>query len=368
MAKKIRYTLTPYAGNKADYFHDLGKYDTIIDFFGGSLGGTLKTAIANPSAKYYVAEASNCQRALIDFFLNEHFYDLYSICDAAKDIIDMFFDYSDYQSASKWLSKIYSRKNGVSELWLAALSVMRRFFFSSILRTTPGSGDINVWISVRKILGDTKWKKLVAEYYPDIDYNNLTTQQTKQFNVEFAQKVFENGILYRAMIDSVNAWYECTKPVFDEWQSQGRNAVVVDNYKQLLDSSIVQGKTLLYIDPPYYNSNKGKFRDSEGRLRSHKQTPSYENHDPASEDTWKMFSDCLEFGLRNNCDMVLCNYTSDRFVAAIEAIKGQYNLIEVVAGKECKCTGQKSKYTTMPIGQEYVLFATPKQVYQSLVA
>lgn len=366
MAKRIRYTLTPYAGNKADYGNGLGEYDTIVDFFGGSLGGTLKTAIDNPNASYYVAEASNCQRALIEFFLNEHFYDLYSVCNVAKDLIDDFFNFDNYQTATYWLTDQYN--NALLETTYAALSVMRRFFFSSILRTTPGSGDINVWISVRKILGDAKWKKLVAEYYPGVDYNTLDTQQTKQFNAEFAQKVFSNGILHLAMADSVNAWYEMTKPVFDEWQSQGRSATVVDNYKALLDNGIIQGKTLLYIDPPYYNSNKGKFRDESGRLRSHKQTPSYENHDPASEDTWKMFSDCLEFGLRNGCDMVLCNYTSDRFIKAVEAIKGQYDLIEVVAGKTCNCTGQKSKYTSLPIGQEYVLFATPKVESQELAA
>lgn len=354
----IRFTLTPYTGNKSSYPAIAGSYDTIYDFFGGSLGGTIQTAIANPNAKYNVAEASRCQRALIKC-LNCNRDAFHGVSLYANELIRDFFEEPSYADASKWLSDQY--QNGDDFLLTdAALSVMRRFFFSSILRTTPGSGKINVWISVRKILGDTPWKKACTELFPDVDYKNLDTAQTKEFNASLGQVLFENGVLEQAMRRSVASWYKSVQPLLDQWHSVPRRKLnVVDDYKQFLNSQPA-GKTLCYIDPPYFNSNTGRFIDEAGRTRYHKQTPSYENHDPRSEATWSMFADCVDFAQSVGADMVLCNYGSDRYTSTMQRLANSYDIVTITDKKECQCTGQKSKYTTVPIGEESVYFCQPK--------
>jgi hypothetical protein len=354
---KTRYTLTPYAGNKSQYEPILDHYDTIIDVFAGGLGGTLQTAIANPQARYYVAESSNCQRALIkQLTVEPGNFDL--VRKAALMFIDRFFEKTDYPTACKWLSTSYQVED--YELGLAALSVMRRFFFSSILRTTPGSGEINVWISVRKILGDPAWKAACKSLYEHTDYTKLTTAETKEFNANLGQALFENGLLKKHMQRSVESWYKSIQPLLYEWFAEPRFLTVVDDYHKLLDSSLIQGKVLCYVDPPYWNDNTGTFLDEAGRKRYHKQTSSYEHHDPRSEATWLMFQDCVDWGVVNGCDLVVCNYGSDAYRSAIEKLKKIYELEVVVENKSCWCTGKRSKYTAVPVGKESVYFCYPK--------
>ncbi len=366
MAHK-RYTLTPYCGNKANYEPIMGGYDTIIDPFAGSLGGTLKTAIVNPQAKYIVAESSNCQRSLIKGLqFQPDYYDL--VKDSAIELVEEFFGAASYSDACKWLSKLYSSTNALLDA--AALSVMRRFFFSSILRTTPGSGDINVWISTRKILGDSKWKtELSSMGYSISDYKALSFIEKREFNAAFGEHLFKSKTLKSAMVASIESWHKSIQPLLREWFNEQRNITILDDYKSCLDTNLAQGNTLLYVDPPYYNPNKGTFRDEAGRIRRHKQTPSYENHDPQAIATWLMFYDCYEFGLSKNVDMVLCNYGSTEFTDAIDNLsRNNYDLEVMISEKECLCTGQKSKYTSVPIGTESIYFATPKVEYREIAA
>jgi hypothetical protein len=360
-----RYTLTPYAGNKAKYPVIEGKYNSIIDFFGGSLGGTLKTAIDNPNCIYLVAEASNTQRALIEGLkYSKSFYK--TVLLTCKALIEEFHDHQNYSVASKWFTSQYDSFN--TQVIRAALSVMRRFFFSAILRTTPGSGNINVSISPRKILGDKRWKEIAEIIRPGLDYNSLTNAEVKQFNAELGQYVFTHGQLRDEMIKSVNSWYASLEPILDEWFSVERHIEVYSTYEVLLNDNYCKGKTLLYIDAPYYNPHKGVFIDESGKKRIHKQTPSYEHHKPDSLETWDMFLNPLYMGLNTKADMVLCNYSSSDFEDSLYAMSEYYDLETVVENKSCLCTGKRSKYTVLPQGKETVIFAKPKVLVQSKIA
>lgn len=345
----MRYNSTPYAGNKSEYrFSTDTKYDVIMDCFAGSLGGTLELAIKNPLAKYYVAEASRCQRALINTFNKpRHKFDIVKA--ETDSIIELFFKFPTYKKASKWLSQQYYYD-------IAALSVMRRFFFSSILRTTPGSNEINVWISSRKILGDTKWLNLAAQHMPGIDYE----ADKQSYNEEFNEILFKSGDLKRAMLCSALYWYKSIQPLLTEWYASGQTITVFEDYKQLLDTKLLGDNNFIYVDPPYFNPEVGSFIDETGTKRTHKQTASYENHNPQSLETWKMFDDCASFGYHSDADMVLCNYSSPQFQSVVKALGHTHDLEFIAKDKACRCTGQQSKYFTVPLGKESVILATPK--------
>lgn len=368
--KKVRYSLTPYAGNKASYSPILDSYDTIIDCFAGSLGGTIQTAIVNPHCNYLVAEKAPTQRSLIEGLnYSPKFYEAALIY--AEQIIEEFFTKKSYSKAARWLSNEFDNSwdnPTMSRLYFAGLSVLRRFYFSNFLRTTPGSNNLNVWISVRKILGDKVWKAKCAKWIPNVDYATLNTEETKEFNAALAEYVFQDGSLKDAMIASVRYWHKSIQPLLTEWFSCDRHIEVFNDYSDLLQYSAVQGKTLLYIDPPYFNNNKGEFIDEKGRKRYHKQTPSYEHHDPRSDATWQMMFNSVQFGLEYNCDMVLCNYASESYTALIDAIRLTHSLEVIVDGKSCLGTGKRSRYTTAPMSKEFVLFVSTKIQPQVLVA
>jgi hypothetical protein len=362
----MQYSLTTYAGNKSAYPLPIRNYDTIIDCFGGSLGGTLKAATMNPEASYLVAESCPFQRALIQLLNNQYppiqCSNYTGVLFALKRIIDEFQTKSDYKTASSWLTDQYHPNQELLDL--AALSVARRFFFSSILRTTPGSGKMNVWISPRKILGDPAWKKACLQEFPNIDYSSLNTQERKQFNQELNNRLFSSGLLSFYMKKSAKSWLRGVTPILNEWFSSRKKPLLLfDTHKQLIHHSSYFPSTnaLLYCDPPYYNPDSGSFTDSRGITRKHNQTPSYPGHDPRSIDTWDLFQDCFLYGVNNRHDLVLCNYGSDLYRVALNAIKPIYGCVQLQVKNPCSCTGQKSKYTSLPIGEETVWFCTPSK-------
>jgi hypothetical protein len=138
---------------------------------------------------------------------------------------------------------------------------------------------------------------------------------------------------------------------------------VYEDYKSLLSKTTPVGRTLLYIDPPYYNPNKGSFTDENGYKRTHKQAPSYEGHLPQAYETWLMFEECVQFGLNAKADMILCNYNSEPFEQLLKSLETDlgYSLEPIVKDKICDCTGQKSKYATLPVGKESVFLARYKE-------